>query len=69
MAGYRLKEFEDDPVKLANKDAKEASENPVMNWFNALDNPLVRHRRHRVRRPRAHALRRQARVPASPVDL
>merc|ERR1719426_578727 len=38
--GYRLKEFEDDPIKIADKDAKEVSENPIMNWFNALDNPL-----------------------------
>ena len=38
--GFRLKEFPDDPVKLVNKDAKEQSDNPIMNWFNALDNPL-----------------------------
>ena len=38
--GYRLKEFEDDPVKIADKDAKEQSDNPIMNWFNSLDNPL-----------------------------
>jgi hypothetical protein len=38
--GYRLKEFEDDPVKLANKEATEQSDNPIANWFNALDNPL-----------------------------
>ena len=38
--GYRIKDFEDDPVKIANKDAKEQSENPLQQWFNALDNPL-----------------------------
>ena len=38
--GYRLKEFEDDPVKIASKEKVEQSENPVLNWFNALDNPL-----------------------------
>merc|ERR1711990_965187 len=38
--GYRIKEFEDDPVKVANKEATEESTNPVMQWFNALDNPL-----------------------------
>ena len=38
--GYRLKEFPDDEVKIANKDATEPSDNPIMNWFNALDNPL-----------------------------
>ena len=38
--GYRLKEFEDDPVKIAQKDATEPSDNPIMNWFNTLDNPL-----------------------------
>ena len=38
--GYRLKEFPDDPIVLADKDATEASDNPLMNWFNALDNPL-----------------------------
>merc|ERR1712094_51229 len=38
--GYRLKEFPDEEPKLANRDAKEQSENPIMNWFNALDNPL-----------------------------
>ena len=35
--GYRLAEFEDDPVKIAQKDATEPSANPLMNWFNALD--------------------------------
>jgi hypothetical protein len=38
--GYRLKEFPDEEVKVANRNAKEQSENPLMNWFNALDNPL-----------------------------
>ena len=38
--GYRLKEFEDDPVKIADKDATEPSSNPLQGWFNALDNPL-----------------------------
>lgn len=30
--GYRLKEFEDDPVKIASKEKSETSDNPVMNW-------------------------------------
>ena len=38
--GYRLKEFPDDPVKVADKAATEPSDNPLMNWFNSLDNPL-----------------------------
>lgn len=38
--GYRLKEFEDDPVKLANPDAQEQADNPIAQWFNTLDNPL-----------------------------
>merc|ERR1719238_621115 len=38
--GYRLKEFPDDEVKIAQKDATEPSSNPLANWFNALDNPL-----------------------------
>merc|ERR1719478_758548 len=38
--GYRLKEFEDDPVKIASKEATEQSDNPIMQWFNSLDNPL-----------------------------
>merc|ERR1719238_2592854 len=38
--GYRLKEFEDDPVKVADKDATEQSDNPIMQWFNSLDSPL-----------------------------
>jgi len=38
--GYRLKEFPDDPVKVASKEATEVSDNPIMNWFNSLDNPL-----------------------------
>uniref|UniRef100_A0A7S4HFH6 Uncharacterized protein n=1 Tax=Prymnesium polylepis TaxID=72548 RepID=A0A7S4HFH6_9EUKA len=38
--GYRLKEFPDDPVKLATKEATEQPSNPIMQWFNALDNPL-----------------------------
>ena len=38
--GYRLKEFEDDPVKIAQKDATETPDNPIMNWFNSLDSPL-----------------------------
>merc|ERR1719389_678766 len=38
--GYRVKEFQDDPVKVANPDAKEESENPIKQWFNTLDNPL-----------------------------
>ena len=35
-----IAEFEDDPVKIAQKEATEVSDNPIMNWFNALDNPL-----------------------------
>jgi hypothetical protein len=38
--GYRLKEFDDDPVKLAQKDLTEPSDNPLLDWFNTLDNPL-----------------------------
>jgi len=38
--GYRLKEFPDDPVKLATKEATEQPSNPLMQWFNMLDNPL-----------------------------
>ena len=38
--GYRLKEFADDPVKIASKEATEQNDNPLRNWFNALDNPL-----------------------------
>jgi len=38
--GYRLKEFEDDPVKLATKEKSEEASNPITQWFNALDNPL-----------------------------
>ena len=30
----------DEEPKLANRDAKEQSENPILNWFNTLDNPL-----------------------------
>ena len=35
-----LKEFEDDPVKIADKDASEPPTNPIMQWFQALDSPL-----------------------------
>ena len=38
--GFRLKEFPDDPVKVADKDASEPSTNPLVNWFNALDSGL-----------------------------
>mgnify|MGYP006097247853 CR=1 len=38
--GFRLKEFPDDPVKIADKDASEPSTNPVVNWFNSLDSGL-----------------------------
>ena len=38
--GYRLKEFPDDPVKLATQDALKESTNPLMQWFNQLDSPL-----------------------------
>ena len=38
--GFRLKEFEDDPVKIADKEATEPSTNPVMQWFQQLDSPL-----------------------------
>lgn len=38
--GYRVKDFPDDPVKVANPDAAKEEENPVKQWFNALDNPL-----------------------------
>ena len=38
--GFRLKEFEDDPVKIADKDASEPATNPLVNWFQQLDSPL-----------------------------
>jgi len=38
--GYRLKEFPDDPVKVADPNAAEPSTNPLVNWFNALDSGL-----------------------------
>merc|ERR1719478_182670 len=38
--GYRLKEFADDPVKIATKEKSEEASNPITQWFNALDNPL-----------------------------
>jgi len=38
--GYRLKEFPDDPVKVASKESTKVSDNPFAQWFNALDNPL-----------------------------
>lgn len=38
--GYRLKEFADDPVKIASKEKSEEATNPITQWFNALDNPL-----------------------------
>ena len=38
--GFRLKEFEDDPVKLADPKATETPDNPIANWFNSLDSPL-----------------------------
>jgi len=38
--GYRIKDFEDDPVKVATKESMEKANNPVQQWFNALDNPL-----------------------------
>ena len=40
--GFRLKEFPDDPIKIATKEATEQSTNPILNWFNALDSPLNR---------------------------
>lgn len=38
--GYRLREFPDDPVRVASKEATEQAENPILQWFNTLDNPL-----------------------------
>ena len=38
--GYRLKEFPDDPVKIADPKASEPSSNPLVNWFNSLDSGL-----------------------------
>lgn len=38
--GYRVKDFPDEPVKVANPNAGKEEENPVKQWFNALDNPL-----------------------------
>merc|ERR1712087_86670 len=38
--GFRLKDFPDDPVKIATKDTAKESTNPFMQWFNQLDSPL-----------------------------
>ena len=40
--GYRLKEFPDDPIKMATKEKTEQPTNPIMQWFNTLDSPLNR---------------------------
>ena len=40
LAPRRIKEFEDDPIKLATKENVEKANNPIQQWFNALDNPL-----------------------------
>ena len=40
--GYRLKEFPDDPVKIASEEKTKETTNPIMQWFNTLDNPLNR---------------------------
>ena len=40
--GYRLKEFPDDPVKIASEEKTKQPTNPIMQWFNTLDNPLNR---------------------------
>lgn len=38
--GYRLKDFEADPIKVATQENVDKANNPVQQWFNALDNPL-----------------------------
>ncbi|KAL1519044.1 hypothetical protein AB1Y20_003312 [Prymnesium parvum] len=38
--GYRLKEFPDDPIRLAKKESTEQPTNPILQWFNTLDSPL-----------------------------
>lgn len=40
--GYRLKEFPDDPVKIVSEEKTKQPTNPIMQWFNTLDNPLNR---------------------------
>ena len=40
--GYRMREFPDDPIKIADPEATKESDNPLVNWFNQLDNPFNR---------------------------
>ena len=40
LFAHSLKEFEDDPIILADKDATEPPTNPIMQWFQQLDSPL-----------------------------
>uniref|UniRef100_A0A7S0Q2N3 Uncharacterized protein n=1 Tax=Coccolithus braarudii TaxID=221442 RepID=A0A7S0Q2N3_9EUKA len=38
--GFRLKDFPEDPIKVASKEKTEVTTNPLMQWFNSLDSPL-----------------------------
>ena len=42
--GWRLKEFQEDPITIADPElvekAKNEASNPFMQWFNMLDSPL-----------------------------
>jgi hypothetical protein len=38
--GYRVREFPDDPVIQVTKKDRDVSENPLVNWLNAMDNPF-----------------------------
>lgn len=39
--GYRLREFPDDPIKIASQEkTKPSTGNPIVDWFNSLDSGL-----------------------------
>ena len=38
--GYRLREFPDDPIRLASKEQLQDNSNPLVQWFNQLDSGL-----------------------------
>ena len=38
--GYKLRDFPEDPWRVATEEATKEAANPLMQWFNALDNPL-----------------------------
>ena len=40
--GYKMRDFPDDPWNIASEAATKGSDNPFMDWFNTLDNPLNR---------------------------